>query len=562
MEYIIGIIVLVIALFLVGLFLKKKSYKEIDRLEQWKIDMMNRPILEEMSKVKQLNMTGQTEVLFEGWRSEWDEVVTVDLPDVEEYLFDAEEYIDKYRFKRAKEVQQMIDEKLSKTEAKINKILSELNELVGSEEKNRSEIDLLKDDYREVRKNLLAHRHNFGKAETHLELLLDEIIVQFEAYEEKTANGNYLEAREVVLLIKDKLDKINNNMHVIPQLLVECQSVLPTQIAELREGFREMYEKGYVLEHIPLKIETERLESELEIYKNSIEKADITEVQSGILEIKDSIELLYDLLEQEVHAKAFIMKNEAVAGNALEISHQESLHLKEETILVQQTYHLAEYELEQFRQLDNRLTDLAKKYEVLKHKIELNETASSLLSEELRELKDDLEIVQAEQNAYKEKLQMLRKDEMIAREKIVEIKKKMNETIRLVAKSNIPGLPEQYKYLLEDTKESIQNVLERLEHKPLDMQIVQQYLEVAVLTVDKLAQQTNDILENVMLAERVIQYGNRYKSSYPMVASKLRNAETEFRSFNYQEALEQAAAAIEEVEPGALKRIESIIIEK
>ncbi|MDF2791644.1 MAG: septation ring formation regulator EzrA, partial [Neobacillus sp.] len=33
----------------------------MDRLEAWKIDLFNRPILDEMSKVKQLNMTGQTE---------------------------------------------------------------------------------------------------------------------------------------------------------------------------------------------------------------------------------------------------------------------------------------------------------------------------------------------------------------------------------------------------------------------------------------------------------------------------------------------------------------------
>ena len=37
----------------------------MDRLEVWKIDLMNRPVLDEMSKVKQLNMTGQTEELFE-----------------------------------------------------------------------------------------------------------------------------------------------------------------------------------------------------------------------------------------------------------------------------------------------------------------------------------------------------------------------------------------------------------------------------------------------------------------------------------------------------------------
>jgi septation ring formation regulator len=559
MEYIIGIIVFIIALILAGVILKRNSFKEIDRLEQWKIDIMNRPVLEEMSKVKQLNMTGQTEVLFERWRNEWDEVVTIDLPNVEEYLFDAEEYIDKYRFKRAKEVQSKIDQKLAKTESKINKILAELNELVGSEEKNRMEIEQLKEAYREARKNLLAHRYSFGKSETQLELLLDSVVIQFDLYEEKTVNGNYLEAREEVLMIKEKLEDIAKKMDIIPELLTECQSGIPAQISELKEGYRGMVEQGYYLEHISIQDETERLETELASYLSSIEKLDIIEVQSGVQVIKETIDVLYDLLEKEAHAKSYITKNEIQTANMLEVAHQSSELLKAETKVVQQTYHLKEIELEQTRQLDKRLSDLSNRYLVLKYKIEQNETAHTLLGEELQDIKDELESVQSEQIAYKEKLQMLRKDEMVAREKITYIKKRMNDCLRLVAKSNIPGLPEDYKYLFEDAKEAIQNVILQLEQKPLDMQAVQQYLELAVLTVEKLTQRTNDLIENVALAEKVIQYGNRYKSRYPSVANGLKKAEQEFRGFNYQEALEQAATAIEEIEPGALKRIEAML---
>lgn len=562
MEYIIGIIVLTLGLIILGYISKKKSYKEIDRLEQWKIDIMNRPVLDEMSKVKQLNMTGQTEVLFERWRAEWDEIVTIELPDVEEYLFDAEEYIDKYRFKRAKDVQNRIDQKLSKTEAKINKILSELNELVGSEEKNRQEINDLKEAYREARKNLLAHRYSFGKAEVQLENLLDEVVLQFDIYEEKTENGNYLEAREEVLMIQDKLDRIVFKMENIPQLLVDCQSALPNQISELREGFKEMAQEGYSLDHINLLKETERLETDLEICVELIEKAEIDEVQVTVIQIKESIDMLYDLLEKEVHSKAAIIKNIGPATNMLEQSHEDNYSLKEETKIVQQSYHLNEKELEQSRQIEMRLTNLADRFNALKYKIEQNTIANSILDEELLDIKDQLEAIQAEQAAYKEKLQMLRKDEMAAREKIIDIKKRMNESIRQIAKSNIPGLPEDYTYLVSDAKEAIQNVVIHLDQKPLDMQAVQKYLELTVLTVDKLIQSTTDLVENVMLAERVIQYGNRYRSRFTSVADGLKNAEQEFRNYHYQEALELAAAAIEEVEPGALKKIERILKDK
>ncbi len=103
MELVIGAIVVVLGALVFGYLTRKKYYKEMDRLEGWKIEILNRPILDELSKVKQLNMTGQTEELFERWRAEWDEIAAGKLPDVEDQLFDAEEFIDKLQFKKAKE---------------------------------------------------------------------------------------------------------------------------------------------------------------------------------------------------------------------------------------------------------------------------------------------------------------------------------------------------------------------------------------------------------------------------------------------------------------------------
>ena len=64
------------------------------------------------------------------------------------------------------------------------------------------------------------------------------------------------------------------------------------------------------------------------------------------------------------------------------------------------------------------------------------------------------------------------------------------------------------------------------------------------------------MLENVLLIERIIQYGNRYRASHPNVHVRLLEAEEAFRQLRYAKALEDAATAVEEVEPGAIKKIE------
>ncbi|WP_066292276.1 septation ring formation regulator EzrA [Bacillus sp. FJAT-29937] len=561
MEYIIGGIVIVIVLFLTGYILKKKYYKEIDRLETWKMDIVNRPVLDEMSKVKQLNMTGQTEELFERWRTEWDEIVTAQLPNVEEYLFDAEEYIDKYRFRKAKEVQQSIEKFLNEIEENIKKLLSELNELVGSEEKNRSDIEELKDLYRESKKSLLAHHHTFGKTADILEQQLDETFAKFEVFDEKTDNGNYLEAREIVLTIHAQLDEIKFKMDKIPEFLVECQSKIPSQLKELSDGYKEMVEQGYILDHIEFDKEINRLENETAAYLSLIELADLTDVQNGIEEMKGSIDFLYELLEAEVHARHYIGQQDVPTRDMLFTNKEINRQLKVEVELVRQSYHLSEKDIIIQTELEKKLSLLNKSYEVLEHKIISENTAHTMLKHELEGIKEQLEEIEDEHVKFAEKLQALRKDEMAARESINDLRKKLAETSRLVSKSNIPGLPQDYLYLMEDAKESIGNVIIKLDEKPLNIQTIQQYLEVAVLTVEKIVNTTNDMIETVMLVEKVIQYGNRYRRRYPSVAKGLQDAEASFRGFDYKAALEQAATSIEEIDPGVMNKIEELISE-
>ncbi|HEY2419946.1 MAG TPA: septation ring formation regulator EzrA [Neobacillus sp.] len=560
MYYFIGFFILLLALFVVGYLTKKKYFREMDHLEAWKIDLLNRPILDEMSKVKQLNMTGQTEELFERWRNQWDDVVTVKLPDLEEMLFDAEEYIDRYRFNKAKGIQKEIERKLQETEDQIKNILEELHELVGSEEKNRFEIEQLKEEYRETKKMLLAHRHTFGKAEKPLEGQLDMVSNKFQEFAEKTEHGNYLEAREIVLTIQSQLETIKVHMDLIPQLLIECQSILPNQLTEVRSGYREMSQQGYYLNHIEIDKEIDQLEEDLKKYFEFIEEMTIEKADEGINEMKDRIEILFDLLEKEVHAKHFVLKNEKLTSDLLASTHEENAALSKEVIHVQETYQLTEKDFETQRNLENELTRVYKQFDILIEKLKNNETAQTEIGMELKEIKDQLDALREEQQNFALKLQALRKDELEAREKVRELTKNVGEALRLVTKSNIPGLPSDYNYLLEDTNESIQNVKYQLKEKPLNISALNQYLEIAELTVEKLTNSTIELIENVLLAEKAIQYGNRYRSQFPSVAKGLSAAETSFRQYDYQEALEQAAASLEGVDPGALKKIKATYV--
>ncbi len=101
MEYIIIPIILLLILAIVGFMMRRKHTAIIAQLENEKLQIQNNPINEEISKVKSLNMNGETEEMFERWRNSWDEVIDVHMTKIDSLLFDAEDQVNHLRFKKS-----------------------------------------------------------------------------------------------------------------------------------------------------------------------------------------------------------------------------------------------------------------------------------------------------------------------------------------------------------------------------------------------------------------------------------------------------------------------------
>ncbi|MDX8367511.1 septation ring formation regulator EzrA [Cytobacillus sp. IB215665] len=557
-----GIISIILITVIFSIYMRKKMYKEIDRLDAIKIEIMNRPVTDEMSKVKDLHMTGQTEELFERWRKEWDEIITLHLPNVEELLFDAEEYTDKYRFSKSKEVLLKIDQLIKDVEDNIATILKELEELVGSEEQNRLDVEEFRKIYKNIKKDLLGRRHLYGKAETNLESQLDELEKEFLHVDEITANGDYLEAKEALINLSNNLKEMQSKMEQLPQLLTECQGTIPNQLEEIHSGYLEMSGQGYKLDHIPVEIEVERIRTQLSKYIDLIEKTEIHEVSKELDETKENIETLYDLLEKEVLAHHFINHNQHNVSELIRSLKEETNETREESLFVQQLYHLDEEEIAKYHNIENQIGQLQKRYTAIVNKKDEEQLAYTIVREELESCLEGINDLREQHEQFKEMLQNLRKDELFAREKTNEMKKQLMELKRKVQKSNIPGIPASYQAVLSETKNALEQVFLKLEEKPLDMVAINQLLAKAVEQVNASSSMTDEMIEQAYLVEKVIQYGNRYRSKNKKLAEQLKESEVSFRSYDYSLSLEQAATAIEEIEPGALSRIEEMLENK
>jgi septation ring formation regulator len=529
----------------------------VDRLESWKLNIMERKVASQLGQVKNLNLTGETQEKFETWKARWEGILTDELPDIEEKLFDAEQAADRYQFTKSKKILARGEQALTSIEDDIKIILQEVDELLDAEESSRVDIEDIQPRINFLRREISQNRYQFGKAESHFEKQIDEMEAMVEQYEELTMSGSYIQAAQLVNEMKTDMEVLEAQIKAFPDIYKQCKHELPSQLDELQAGIRSMEDEGYRVSHLALEKEIRTYQNQLLDGVRLLESGSTSEVGEMMMEIDERIKEMYELLEKEALAKNYLETKFSGYESSLGKLSDSFYDTTKEVEQLKQTYFFEDADMERYLSLEKTITKLKDQLDGIVEELENDDTAHTEIREQVEQGFTQIEELEERHEAFKKQIHNLRKDELEAKAKLSEMHEQLYGVKRKLKKSNIPGVPNFIWSMLETASDKNKRVIKSIENQPLDMSEVQQALGEAKKSVDQAVEQTDFILEQAYLTERVIQYANRYRSSNPILAAKLGESERLFRSYEYELALEQAAKAIEEVEPGALKRIES-----
>lgn len=555
MQYIIIPIVILLVIIFVLLQQQRKHRKILQSLEEQKHEMQHKPINEELTKVKALNMNGQTEEMFDRWRQMNDEIKVTYVKEINELLYDIEDHIGSFKFKKATKLEEEIKEYLKRAKQSQEKIISELDELIGSEEKNRIEIEELNEKYKGARKTLLAHQHAFGDALPALEERLEAFTPKSEEFNELTENGNYLEARSLVEQLQQEAESFLKLIHDIPTLLTDVQTNIPTALAEIRGGYAEMEGQGYYLRHLELIDAFEQVDEEVQDLKKDMRNLELDTIRQRIEDLNETIDYFYNVLENEVMAKQYLDKYCDGMFSKITKLQQSLRHTITEAEYVQESYHLSEEEADIPRECLRQLELLQKRYDLVAMQVREGKSAYSSLRDELEVIDLTVGKTMNIHEEFSKRMKNLRVDEEDARQRLAAVERELQVTERMLHKANMPGIPAQLQADLESVAEHIYVVQEGLLQVPLDMNDVSDKVVQAEQAMQDVSQAAHQLIDDVQAIERIIQYGNRYRATNARLDERLTEAEKAFVNAQYKNALEEAGAAVEEVEPGALDKI-------
>ncbi|HFQ1610138.1 TPA: septation ring formation regulator EzrA [Staphylococcus aureus] len=556
--------IIVIILIAVGVLFYLRSNKRqiIEKAIERKNEIETLPFDQNLAQLSKLNLKGETKTKYDAIKKDNVESTNKYLAPVEEKIHNAEALLDKFSFNASQSEIDDANELMDSYEQSYQQQLEDVNEIIALYKDNDELYDKCKVDYREMKRDVLANRHQFGEAASLLETEIEKFEPRLEQYEVLKADGNYVQAHNHIAALNEQMKQLRSYMEEIPELIRETQKELPGQFQDLKYGCRDLKVEGYDLDHVKVDSTLQSLKTELSFVEPLISRLELEEANDKLANINDKLDDMYDLIEHEVKAKNDVEETKDIITDNLFKAKDMNYTLQTEIEYVRENYYINESDAQSVRQFENEIQSLISVYDDILKEMSKSAVRYSEVQDNLQYLEDHVTVINDKQEKLQNHLIQLREDEAEAEDNLLRVQSKKEEVYRRLLASNLTSVPERFIIMKNEIDHEVRDVNEQFSERPIHVKQLKDKVSKIVIQMNTFEDEANDVLVNAVYAEKLIQYGNRYRKDYSNVDKSLNEAERLFKNNRYKRAIEIAEQALESVEPGVTKHIEEEVIKQ
>ncbi|HGN7080633.1 TPA: septation ring formation regulator EzrA [Staphylococcus aureus] len=556
--------IIVIILIAVGVLFYLRSNKRqiIEKAIERKNEIETLPFDQKLAQLSKLNLKGETKTKYDAMKKDNVESTNKYLAPVEEKIHNAEALLDKFSFNASQSEIDDANELMDSYEQSYQQQLEDVNEIIALYKDNDELYDKCKVDYREMKRDVLANRHQFGEAASLLETEIEKFEPRLEQYEVLKADGNYVQAHNHIAALNEQMKQLRSYMEEIPELIRETQKELPGQFQDLKYGCRDLKVEGYDLDHVKVDSTLQSLKTELSFVEPLISRLELEEANDKLANINDKLDDMYDLIEHEVKAKNDVEETKDIITDNLFKAKDMNYTLQTEIEYVRENYYINESDAQSVRQFENEIQSLISVYDDILKEMSKSAVRYSEVQDNLQYLEDHVTVINDKQEKLQNHLIQLREDEAEAEDNLLRVQSKKEEVYRRLLASNLTSVPERFIIMKNEIDHEVRDVNEQFSERPIHVKQLKDKVSKIVIQMNTFEDEANDVLVNAVYAEKLIQYGNRYRKDYSNVDKSLNEAERLFKNNRYKRAIEIAEQALESVEPGVTKHIEEEVIKQ
>lgn len=554
--------IIVIILIIVGVLFYMRSNKSqmIEKAETRKSKVEQLPYDESLSQLSELTLTGETKTTYNGLKQNALDSKNQYLLPVEEKIHHAEGLLDKFKFSQAQTEIDEAHELMDKYEENYNELNSNIENILNLHKESDHLYEECKVDYREMKRDVLANRHQFSEAAAPLEQEIETFVPEMETYETLKEDGNYNQAYDHIKTLNEDMNYLKKDMDEIPELIREAQKELPGQFQDLKYGCRDLKVEGYDLDHVKIDSSLQTLKTELSFVEPMISRLELDEANDKLNSINDRLDEMYELIEHEVKAKNEVEETKEVITDNLFRAKEMNYTLQTEIEYVRENYYINESDVQNVRQFENEIQSMISVYDEILQEMAKSAVRYSEVQDNLKYIAEHVDVINEKQEKLQNHLIQLREDEAEAEENILRVQSKKEEVYRKLLASNLPSVPERFIIMKNEIDYEVREVNKKFSVRPIHVKQLKDKVSKVVLQMNKFEDEATDVLVNAVYAEKLIEYGNRYRKESSNIDKSLNEAERLFKNNRYKRSIEISEQALESVEPGVTKQIESQVI--
>ena len=224
---------------------------------------------------------------------------------------------------------------------------------------------------------------------------------------------------------------------------------------------------------------------------------------------------------------------------------------------IDESYELTHGELKKSKELENEVNDMNRQYTVDSQNIADGKGVYSEIQNSWLAMLDRLRQIDDEQKEMSSDVDGLYDSENVANDSIEQFKQEVSLVYRRMQRRKLPGNPDSFVQMYTLVVNEIGHVSEELSHVRINMEKISNELIQISDDVERLKREADDIINSADLVELTMQYSNKYSDQDAIKKAQEKAMQYYKRDYNYKEALDTIATALEKAEPGAYQRLEN-----
>ena len=555
MYYIFAVILITATLNIIEYSSKKRYKREVENLDIKKKQVIDAPIMTELSKVENLTKVKSIDEKYNVWKNEIDKIKEFSNKDLNDMIIEADFLIDQKSYKDYIKKRTNIEIRLYEMEELKARLLEEIKEITLSEERNRVTITDLKTKFRNTVKIFEDTKIDFEPVDKTIELQIENIEKMFQDFEMCMEKEDYIEANKMVSVLNGLISHLETIIDEIPGALLMALNIIPKRLTDLKIEYQKMIRKGYQLDYLNVEYNIEEIEKKIQ---DIMAKIRVLNLEDAVFDLKTMLEytdsVFNDFEKEKIARKSFeesvnIFKSKAYKIN--DFMNKLSGRVKD----AKYNYKLSETELISLDSLNEDLLILEEDFTKLYDTTKTSSFPYTRLTKELEMLIIKLSEIEEKLDKYIESIGNMQEDEKRAREQLTDMTSLLESSKHKMREYKLPIIPNNYFIELKEANEAIREIVKELDKKPINIDVLNTRVDTARDLVFKIHNTSNELIKTAQLAETAIIYGNRYRTKKQYVDDGLNKAEILFIKGEYKKSLELSLNTIDIIEPGIYKKL-------